>query len=219
MITNIEELYAAFRQVMENKRWWDTDNKWEILLGAILVQNTNWRNVDYALVNLKEATQFLPEKILALELDELQDLIRPSGFYKGKSATIMGVLTWLKENHFDLEAVAGKSFSELRKELLAIKGIGEETADALLVYVFEHSTFIADKYAQRLFEKFGVAFSGYKQLKRAVLWPSTMDTLKAQNLHGWIIEYGQAYLKTDERWQAGPLKEFKLTLSETADTK
>ncbi|MGK0606819.1 endonuclease III domain-containing protein [Enterococcus gilvus] len=219
MITNIEELYAAFRQVMENKRWWDTDNKWEILLGAILVQNTNWRNVDYALVNLEEATQFLPEKILALELDELQDLIRPSGFYKGKSATIMGVLTWLKENRFDLEAVAGKSFSELRKELLAIKGIGEETADALLVYVFEHSTFIADKYAQRLFEKFGVAFSGYKQLKRAVLWPSTMDTLKAQNLHGWIIEYGQAYLKTDERWQAGPLKEFKLTLSETADLK
>ncbi|EOI53560.1 endonuclease III domain-containing protein [Enterococcus gilvus] len=213
MITNIEELYEAFRQVMENKRWWNTDNKWEILFGAILVQNTNWRNVDYALINLEEATQFLPEKVLALELNELQDLIRPSGFYKGKSATIVSVLTWLKEYHFDLETVAEKEFLELRKELLAIKGIGEETADALLVYVFEHSTFIADKYAQRLFEKFGFASSGYKQLKCAILWPETMDTLKAQNLHGWIIEYGQAYLKNDERWQAGPLRTFKVAVN------
>lgn len=60
MVTNIEELYEAFSQVMEHRRWWDTDNKWEILLGAVLVQNTNWRNVDYALTNLADATQFSP---------------------------------------------------------------------------------------------------------------------------------------------------------------
>ena len=81
MITNIEELYEAFSQVMTHKRWWDTDNKWEILLGAVLVQNTNWKNVDYALENLYHTTQFLPEKVLALEKIQLQDLIRPSGFY------------------------------------------------------------------------------------------------------------------------------------------
>ena len=96
MITNIEELYEAFSQVMTHKRWWDTDNKWEILLGAVLVQNTNWKNVDYALENLYHTTQFLPEKVLALEKIQLQDLIRPSGFYKGKSNTIIGLLTWLE---------------------------------------------------------------------------------------------------------------------------
>ena len=213
MITNIEELYEAFSQVMAHKRWWDTDNKWEILLGAVLVQNTNWRNVDYALENLYQATQFLPEKILALEELQLQELIRPSGFYKGKSKTILALLTWLAEYQFDLSTVAEKDFSVLRKELLSIKGIGEETADALLVYVFDQSTFIADKYAQRMFEKFGFVSTGYKQLKSKIVWPEAMDTLKAQNLHGWIIEYGQVYLKNDEIWQSGPLKNFKLKLS------
>ncbi|HCM84499.1 MULTISPECIES: endonuclease III domain-containing protein [Enterococcus] len=217
MIINIEELYTAFSQIMTHKRWWDTDNKWEILLGAVLVQNTNWRNVDYALVNLEEATQFLPEKVLALDKEQLQDLIRPSGFYKGKANTIMALLTWLEGYHFDLVQVARKEFSALRKELLAIKGIGEETADALLVYVFDHSTFIADKYAQRMFERFGFAAAGYKQLKSQIMWPETMDTLKAQNLHGWIIEYGQVYLKNDELWQSGPLKDFKLKLRTTSD--
>lgn len=120
MVTNIEELYAAFGQVMAHKRWWDTDNKWEILLGAVLVQNTNWRNVDYALTNLYEATQFLPENILALDREELQDLIRPSGFYKGKSNTIIALLTWLEGYHFELAQAARKEFSALRKELLAI---------------------------------------------------------------------------------------------------
>lgn len=216
MITNIDELYEAFSRVMAHKRWWDTDNKWEILLGAVLVQNTNWRNVDYALANLNEATQFLPKKILALDQEQLQALIRPSGFYKGKSNTIIALLTWLEGYHFDLAQAARQDFSTLRKELLAIKGIGEETADALLVYVFDQSTFIADKYAQRMFEKFGFASNGYKQLKSKIGWPETMDTLKAQNLHGWIIEYGQVYLKNDEVWQSGPLKNFKLKLR-TAD--
>lgn len=217
MITNIEELYTAFSQAMDHKRWWDTDNKWEILLGAVLVQNTNWRNVDYALANLNEATQFLPEKILALEKEQLQELIRPSGFNKGKSNTIIGLLTWLEGYHFDLVQVSRKDFAELRKELLAIKGIGEETADVLLVYVFEQSTFIADKYAQRMFENFGFFSKGYKQLKSKIYWPETMDTLKAQNLHGWIIEYGQVYLKNADIWQSGPLKNFKLKLSSEAD--
>lgn len=213
MVTNIEELYEAFSQVMEHRRWWDTDNKWEILLGAVLVQNTNWRNVDYALTNLADATQFSPEKILALEKTELQDLIRPSGFYKGKSETIQRLFAWLAEAQFDLGLIAQQDFSKLRKELLTIKGIGEETADVLLVYVFDHSTFIADKYAQRIFENLGFLSSSYKDLKQHIFWPETLDTIKAQNLHGWIIEYGQIYLKNKDLWQSGPLNQFKLKLS------
>lgn len=212
MIENIEELYWAFSRVMDDGRWWDTDNKWEILLGSVLVQNTNWRNVDYALANLNEATQFRPEKILALEADQLQALIRPSGFYQRKAETIRGLLEWLKKNQFDLEQVARKEFSQLRPALLAIKGIGEETADVLAVFVFEHSTFIADNYAQRLFQKFGFEAANYQQLKRKILWPQTMDTLKAQKLHGWIIQYGQRYLKNEATWQKGPLKDFAFTV-------
>lgn len=212
MITNIEELYEAFDQVMEHKRWWDTDNKWEILLGAVLVQNTNWRNVDYSLTNLAEETQFLPEKILALEPGRLQKIIRPSGFYKGKSRTIVALMTWLEGHQFDLARVAQKDFDILRTELLAIKGIGEETADVLLVYVFDHSTFIADKYARRLFEKFAFKAASYRQLKNKIVWPASIGTRQAQNLHGWIIEYGQTYLKNDHVWQSGPLNNFKLKL-------
>ncbi|MFC4772853.1 endonuclease III domain-containing protein [Enterococcus hermanniensis] len=213
MITNIEELYTAFEKFMDQRRWWDTDNKWEILLGAILVQNTNWRNVDYALFNLKAATDFLPTKILQLSEDQLQEMVRPSGFYKAKSATILRLLRWFSAFDFDLKKIAAMDFEELRKELLAIKGIGEETADVLLVYVFGKSTFVADKYAQRLFSKMGFEVSGYKQLKSKIDWPTEMNSIKAQNLHGWIVAYGQVYLKNDSQWQQGPLKRFKLKLN------
>ncbi|MEG2325014.1 MAG: deoxyribonuclease I [Enterococcus sp.] len=213
MITNIEELYTAFEKFMDQGRWWDTDNKWEILLGAILVQNTNWRNVDYALLNLEEATGFSPIKISQLSEKQLQEMVRPSGFYKAKSATILRVFQWLTKSEFDLKKVRTKDFDTLRQELLAIKGIGEETADVLLVYVFEKSTFIADKYAQRLFSRMGIESKGYRQLKDNIQWPAEMDTIKAQNLHGWIVVYGQSYLKNDLQWQQGPLKNFKLKLN------
>ncbi|MHC5216346.1 deoxyribonuclease I [Enterococcus sp. LJL128] len=213
MIANIDELYEALKEVMDDKKWWNTDNLWEIMIGAILVQNTNWRNVDYSLQNIQSEVGFLPEKILLLEDQELEKLIRPSGFYKNKSQTIKRLLKWLKAYDFDLEAVAAIDSSKLRKLLLEIKGIGYETADVLLVYVFKKSAFIADKYAQRLFQCLGIEeHLNYQKLQNMIPWSETYTSEAAQNFHGWIVDYGQQYLKNKELWKTGPLSTFTLKI-------
>ena len=103
------------------------DSKIEIILGAILVQNTNWRNAAYALESLTENTELDPHQILNTKLEDLQLLIKSSGFYKAKAQTILTILTWLNRFDFDYEHIQAHYGKQLRKSLLELKGIGEET--------------------------------------------------------------------------------------------
>ncbi|WP_265459948.1 endonuclease III domain-containing protein [Enterococcus sp. HY326] len=215
MIDNLQELYEILNQKMSHRKWWDTDNPWEIAIGAVLVQNTNWKNVDYSLANLKAETNLQPESIVALNNDRLEELIRPSGFYKNKSKTLYGLFNWLKEDDFDLSVYDQLDKTLLREKLLAISGIGPETADVLLVYVFNRPMFIADRYAQRIFQNLGLKGTlNYSKLQAKVLLPPNFSYQQAQNLHGWLIDYGQVHLKSDEAWQQGYLSNFKLNIIE-----
>lgn len=211
MITNIEELYALFEQNMPHRKWWDTDNLWEIAVGAILVQNTNWKNVDYSLANLRKETNFEPQKIAKLDLEKLQELIRPSGFFKNKAKGLHSLFSWFQAADFDLELLEKKDTATLREELLNISGIGPETADVLLVFVLNKSIFIADRYAQRIFQQLGVQESlNYQKLQNMIVWPENLTYLQAQSLHGWLVDYGQIHLKSEEAWQTGFLVGFQL---------
>lgn len=214
MITNIDELYEVFDQHMDHDIWWNTTNAWEIIIGAILVQNTNWKNVDYSLDNIRTAIGFIPEKISATDQLHLQELIQPSGFYKNKSRAIKELFAWFESYQFDLALLEQKETDSLRKELLAIRGIGPETADVLLVFVFNKVMFIADKYAQRIFHQLGITEKlTYQKLQTMIQLPEDFTNEQAQNLHGWLIDYGQIYLKSDEIWQTGFLSDFKLAIT------
>lgn len=92
---DLTDLYHELASLLGPSGWWPADSKFEILVGAILVQNTNWRNVDKSLDNLRAATYFEPQAIANLSQDELQELIRPSGFYRNKSRAINGLFSWL----------------------------------------------------------------------------------------------------------------------------
>lgn len=140
--------------IMGPQGWWPADSKFEIILGAILVQNTNWKNVEKSLANIKSVTDFAPEEVSKLDKEHLISLIRPSGFYKNKSKAIMDVFQWLQEYNFDLEKIKKVYQGKLRQRLLSLHGIGEETADVLLLYVFAEKVFVADKYTQKLFTFF-----------------------------------------------------------------
>lgn len=193
--------------------WWPAETKEEIILGAILVQNTNWQNVTYSLKNLWKLTQFESKRIFQLELVNIESAIRPSGFFKNKAKAIHEFFHWLSQFHFDLELVQNRYGNNLRKALLSIHGIGEETADALLLYVFDKPVFIADKYAQKLFSKLGVAGIGnYKQMKEKVDLPTSFTIEKAQEFHGLIDEFGKLYLKSDMVFEKSFLYGSKLIL-------
>ena len=170
------------------QNWWQSDNKIEDLVSTILIQRTTEKNAKLALAGLMDVMTV--EGILALPLEELQERIRPAGFFKQKSQTIRGLLIWLRE-------VGG--FEVLSK-------IGPETADALLLYLFDRPVFISDEYARRLFRRLGFGnFDTYNDMH--AVYGNVLEglTLKqCQEIHAVIDEHGKAFGKSkgqlDESW-------------------
>ena len=135
------------------QHWWPSKSgsRWEIVTGAILVQNTAWSNVARALANLETASLISPERILATPDDELRELIRPAGFFKQKCAYLKAVAEFFITN--EAEYLASDEVPALRQRLLAVKGVGRETADDILLYAFKKPIFIIDAYTRRVAER------------------------------------------------------------------
>lgn len=208
---DLTDLYHELATLLGPSGWWPADSKFEILVGAILVQNTNWRNVDKSLDNLRARTQFDPRAIANLSQVELQELIRPSGFYRNKSRAINGLFSWLTHADFDLARIATTEPSRLRQQLLALPGIGEETADAMRLYVFDQPTFIADNYCRRLFSWLDQNFATYAKLKTHTHQVDDWDLRDAQEFHGLIDNFGKT-VKSAEDFAQSPLANAHLKL-------
>lgn len=191
-----DELYKLLYRHMGPQNWWPADNDIEMMLGAILVQNTRWRNAEIALNQIKEHTHFNPNHILELPIETLQSLIRPSGFYKSKSLTIKILLTWLARHHFNYQEINERYKAELRKELLTLKGIGSETADVLLVYIFERIEFIPDSYTRKIYNKLGYENTkSYDQLKKVITLPNHFTNQDANEFHALLDVFGKHYFR------------------------
>ncbi|KRL26142.1 base excision DNA repair protein, HhH-GPD family [Limosilactobacillus frumenti DSM 13145] len=196
MKLSVWELYQKMFNHMGAVGNWPGENKTEILIGAILVQNTNWTNVDYALDNLRPLTHFDPQKLMAIDNQQLQELIRPAGFYRNKSKAIQTILQWLAPFEFNYDQVAAHYGDDLRTELLALRGIGNETADVLLTFVFDMPRMIADNYARRLFSHLGVPdLHRYQDLARVCHLDHHFTAKEAQQFHGLILEFSKKYLR------------------------
>lgn len=190
----ITQLYQLLHDQLGQQDWWPAGSTEEMLAGMVLIQNTNWKNVDRSLANLQQATDFDLTKLLDLSLDETKQLIQPSGFFNNKAVYLRSLLTAYRDNFADWKKLSTK---QLRKELIALKGIGNETADVLLLYYFHRPTFVADNYCMRLFKTMN-AFEKkptYIQLKRAVEFDFPFDSKQAEEFHALIDEYGK--LKSD----------------------
>ena len=139
-----------------------------------------------------------------MEEEELQVLIRPAGFYKQKSTYIKALMAWYVSHGASLEKFTAIPTESLRTELLSIKGIGEETADAMLLYIFGRNVFIADQYALRLFNRLGLTTATTYKALREECMPLVADISleTCQEWHAVIDEHGKAYRRgnTDERW-------------------
>ena len=189
-----EQLYKKLLEHMGPQGWWPADTLEEIMLGAILVQNTNWNNAALSLRRLKEATNFEPQNILDLPLEELKILIRSSGFYKNKAKAIHTLFNWLNQYHFDYCRINEVYGEHLRSELLKLHGIGSETADVLLVYIFERIEFIPDNYTRRLYRKLGYSHTeNYDKLKRHIELPSNFTNQDANEFHALLDNFGKNY--------------------------
>ena len=135
------------------QHWWpcQTGARWEIITGAILTQNTAWTNVEKAIGNLLSADVMSPERVLATPDADLQELIRPAGFFTQKCAYLKAMAAFMIERESAFEQSA--DVWALRKALLSVKGIGRETADSILLYAFNKPIFVIDAYTRRIAER------------------------------------------------------------------
>ncbi|CAJ1229554.1 endonuclease III [Levilactobacillus zymae] len=213
----IEELYHTMAHAMGPQPWLKPGTPWaetpvEIMLGAILVQNTNWRNVEPALRNLKRETAFEPAKLRALTPATLTPLIQSSGFYRRKAAAILSLAAWLGDHDDDLDALKHGDGAQERAELLAITGIGNETADYILMYTLDHGTFMVDTYARRLFSWLGATMpKTYPAFQKRVLAQFPLGLRDRQEFHALIDEFGKQ-VKTDGDFAASFLAGQHLTV-------
>ncbi|RSX54058.1 DNA lyase [Bifidobacterium goeldii] len=194
----IESLYNTLERELGPTNWWPAETTFEIMVGAVLTQNTAWGNVDRSLMALKAADSLEPHAIAALEPEVLQDLIRPSGFYRNKAKTLQALSRWYIERcGADPSGARDLSDDALRAQLLALFGIGGETADDLVLYVFSRRAFVADTYARRLFTFLGFDVpAGYAAFHKSFAPPVLdcgLDVAQLQEFHGLIDEYGKAY--------------------------
>ena len=145
MIINIyETLFARYGDL----HWWPAKTPYEVMVGAVLTQNTAWGNVEKAVANFGDALS--PEALLDMSADNLTNIIRPAGFFNQKAAYLKAVTQWFAGYNFDVSTVQREPLKKLRPELLSVKGIGKETADSILLYAFGFPTFVVDAYTVRL---------------------------------------------------------------------
>ncbi|WP_236008200.1 endonuclease III domain-containing protein [Levilactobacillus andaensis] len=193
----IEELYHTMAQEMGPQPWLRPGTLWaetpvEIMLGAILVQNTNWRNVEPSLINLKRETGFDPARLRQLSIEELLPLIQTSGFYHRKGAAILALADFLGTVDDDLDVLKRQDGASLRRDLLSITGIGNETADYILMYTLDYGTFMVDTYARRLFTWLGVTMpKTYPAFQKKVLPQFSLGLSDCQEFHALIDEFGK----------------------------
>lgn len=164
------EVYRRLYGRYGPQHWWPGDGAFEVIIGAILTQSASWANVDKALANLKACGLLEPAALRAIAQEELARLIRPSVYFNVKAQKVKAFVQHLGEHYDDdLEALLRKDAQLLRQELLSIFGIGEETADDIVLYAANKPVFVIDAYTRRILDRLGLApaqkgYSSYQLL-------------------------------------------------------
>lgn len=151
------KIYNKLESHFGPQNWWPADTPFEVIIGAILTQNTSWKNVERAISNLKKEGVLNPKEIYEIPNEKLESLIQPSGFYKIKTKRLKHFIDFLFEKYDgDLDRLLSLEPVELREELLGINGIGKETADSIMLYAGDLPSFVVDAYTRRVFERLGI---------------------------------------------------------------
>ena len=156
-ISAVRAYYRALLRAWGIQDWWPARTRFEVIVGAYLTQNTAWANVERALANLRQAGVLNVEGIRRIPLQELQRLVRPSGYFRQKAARLKLFVHHLDRRYGgSLRRMFARPTGDLRVELLALHGVGPETADSILLYAGGHPAFVVDAYTQRVLERHGI---------------------------------------------------------------
>jgi len=155
---SLSDIYERLYHRYGPQHWWPGETPIEVIIGAILTQSTAWTNVEKAIANLKAEGLLDARALCSISIDELAALIRSSGYYNAKAAKVKAFVEHLISEHGgDLDRLFAADTPSLRRELLSIHGVGQETADSILLYAAHRPVFVIDAYTKRIIDRLGLA--------------------------------------------------------------
>ncbi|HLG43193.1 MAG TPA: endonuclease III domain-containing protein [Planctomycetota bacterium] len=207
----LEDYYRKLSLHFGPQRWWPGETPFEVMVGAVLAQNTAWRNAERAIQNLKTFRLLDPHKIHELDEETLQEAIRPAGFFRQKAKRIKAAVAWLVERFGgSMEAAARENAGTLRTELLEIKGIGPETADSILLYALGKPAFVIDTYTYRVLTRHHWVGeeTTYEEMQELMQSKLPRDAKLYNEYHALMVAVGKEFCRTQARCDRCPLKPY-----------
>ncbi len=211
-------LQSAYQKLFKHfgpQHWWPGETPFEIIVGAILTQNTNWGNVEKAIRNLKHEKVLTPQALHQISQSKLAALIKPAGYFNVKAKRLKNFIDYLfAEYDGSLAKMKREKLSTLRLKLLTINGIGPETADSILLYAFAKPTFVVDAYTKRLLYRHNIIEhdATYHDVKDLFETFFKHDSKFFNEYHALIVRLGKDYCKTKALCQLCPLNDLEYSL-------
>jgi endonuclease III related protein len=212
LLPQLTAYFDALFRAYGPQHWWPGRTRFEVMVGAILTQSTSWKNVELAIANLRREKLLSPAAIDGVSLERLSQLIRSSGYFRQKARKLKAFVHFLQEEyHGSLDKMFAAPTDELREKLLAVHGIGPETADSILLYAGEHPLFVVDAYTRRILERHNLAHGKhtYEHIQQLFHLNLPRSAPLFNEYHALIVLTGKHYCrKRDPDCAQCPLQPF-----------
>lgn len=209
MEATLESIYKKLYACFGPQHWWPADSAFEVMVGSILTQNTNWLNVEKAINNLKKKKLLEPHKLYKLAPKKLASLIRPAGYYNIKAKRLKEFLKFLINScGANLKGMFLMDAPILRRQLLCVNGIGPETADSILLYALEKPVFVVDAYTKRILARHSLVKedAGYDAIQNLFMKNLRRDAKLFNEFHALLVRLGKEFcLKNKPKCNICPL--------------
>jgi endonuclease-3 related protein len=203
------ELFQRLSHRFGRQAWWPAENRFEVMVGAVLTQNTNWKNVERAISNLKKRDLLSLEALHLIPPSELAEIIRPAGYFNIKTKRLKNLMAFLMTKYQgDLSLFYGDETDVLREGLLSVKGVGPETADSILLYAVHRPVFVVDSYTYRILNRHGLADEPFTYDELQALFEHNLpESVTLYNeFHALLVQTGKHFCKKTPLCRDCPLQ-------------
>ncbi len=208
----LREIFNRLYKEFGPRNWWPADSPFEVIIGAILTQNTSWNNVEKAIDNLKREALLNPEGIRRISKIKLARLIKPSGYYRIKADRIKAFINFLfEEYNGSLDKMKLENLEILRKKLLMVNGIGPETADSIILYALGKPIFVVDAYTKRILSRHNIipVSASYNEIQEIFMTHLTYDEKLFNEYHALLVHLGKNFCRKAPKCDVCPIKDLR----------
>ena len=205
----ISRIYDLLEDAFGPQHWWPGETAFEVMVGAVLTQNTNWTNVEKAIANLKRRDLLSPRALHELPREELAELIRPAGYFNVKAKRLANLVDFVIDRaDGDLDRLFARDLHDLRDDLLSVSGIGRETCDSIVLYAAGKPTFVVDTYTARVLLRHDLIdeSADYDEIKETFESNLPADAPLFNEFHALLVRVGKVYCRKRPRCETCPLR-------------